>query len=46
MVLHGCIFVFQVSFVSVVCDRLMGAAANLCVICVLTSMLIVIMSTT
>ena len=39
VVLCDCIFVFHVSFVSVVCDRFMCA-----VTCVLTTMLIVLMS--
>ena len=44
MVLCDCVFVFQVSFVSVVYDQLMCAASDLCVICVWTTMLIVMMS--
>ena len=41
---HDCVFVFQVSFISTVCDRLMCAATDLRAIYVLTAMLIVIMS--
>ena len=38
-----CIFVFQVLFVSVVCDWLMCAATDLCMTYVLFTMLIVLM---
>ena len=41
---RDCVFVFQVSFISTVCDRLMCAATDLRAICVLTATLIVIMS--
>ena len=44
VVLLDCVFVFQVSFVNVVCDRLMCAVTDLRTICVLTAMLIVVMS--
>ena len=44
VVLCDCIIAFQVSFVSVVCDRLMCAATELYVTCVLITMLIVLMS--